>query len=67
MTESGRENIITLGKIEGKGAVGRALHQHCRLSEKSFVLFNLFYPEVHKVDLWQVYGIAKVAVGSNPI
>ena len=45
----------------------RRLRQHCRLSEKSFVLFNLFYPEVHKVDLWQVYGIAKVAVGSNPI
>ena len=26
MKESGRDNIITLGRIDGKGAVGRALH-----------------------------------------
>ena len=65
MKESGRDNIITLGRIDGKGAVGRALPRHCRLSEKSLVLFNIFYPEIHKVDLWQVYGIAELDVGSN--
>ena len=67
MEESGRDNIKTLGRIDCKGAVGRALHRHCRLSEKSFVLFNIFYPENHKVDLWQVCGIAEVAVGLNPV
>ena len=67
MKESGRDNIITLGRIERKGTVGRALHRHCRLSEKSFVLSNIFYPEIHKAHLWQVYDIAAAAVGSNPV
>ena len=30
-------------------------NQANRLSEKSFVLFNIFYPKIHQVDLWQVY------------
>ena len=38
-----------------------------RLSEKSFVLFihyasrpNIFYPEIHEVDLWQVYASQQI-------
>ena len=62
LKESGRNNIITSRTKEQL-----AEHRTDRLSEKSFVLFNIFYSEIHTVDLWQVYGIAEVAVGSNPV